>query len=489
MATSFNEARDVIAKLADERSGVFAQDEEIIALEDAVGRTVRTDIHSPLSTPTFDSAAVEGYAVVASQVSSASPRTPMRLRCMGTIRPGDRPLEIHDTVVSGYVTCVEIFVGAPFPTAQSTKRPYDAIVIRDHATIVEEGGGGRIIQIARPPLTSWHKRIAGSDFRQNEVILSRGTSVAPRHIMALASVGIRQISVTRLVRIGVVSIGSEIASTVVDQQALQYRVPDADGPYLAAALREMGEDALYWGVLPSNGGVLAAFLRDKLQNEQVDIIVTTGGVSRGRESCLIAALQQLGASTHIDSVAMQPGSSAMLASIPDSAFESLQRSRNSNIRFQAVDPGGGSFVTPPKTPGINRKRSPLIFGLPGSPIASACCFRFLVTPYIRALVGMYMEQEILARVSLTPEPTIYQPQSDGSTREWVVKGSQHYDIFRHAILRSQHDGVSVELARERSIAKASPFVSSNCWLHVRREHAGVSAGDTGNVYPFCSPKS
>lgn len=198
-------------------------------LDQSVGRTVKNNITSPIATSTFDSVAVNGYAVIASQTSAASLQRPQNLWCMGTMRAGDRPLEVDDRVLDGHASCVETSVGAPFPIAPSTGRAFDAIVPQDHATVLQAGGEGRISQITRPPLTSWHKRIAGSDFRQRDQILAKRSSVAPKHVMYLASVGIRQLAMSRSARVGDVSIGSELASTVADQQALQYKIPDANG--------------------------------------------------------------------------------------------------------------------------------------------------------------------------------------------------------------------------------------------------------------------
>ncbi|KAK5143224.1 hypothetical protein LTR32_004606 [Rachicladosporium monterosium] len=296
MATNFDDARDIIGRAASERAERFAQDEEFRALDSAVGRIVKEDIDSPISTPTFDAVAISGYAVIATQVSRATPERPTRMRCMGLMKAGDHPLEVDDRVVNGMVCCVEITVGAAFPTAKSTGRPFDSIVPREHAEIVQEGGSGRILQITRLPLTSWHKRITGSDFRKGDRIIDRGMSIAPK---------------------------------------------------------------------------------------------------------------------------------------------------------------------------------------------------FLVTPYIRALIGMQTECAISARVAFTQATPIFSRHDRPSPKsnEMVVDGSMDYDTFRHAILRSQIDGVSVEIAKERSPAKASPFASSNCWMHVPRGHMSVGDGDLANIYPFCSPKS
>ncbi|KAK3619253.1 hypothetical protein LTR22_026052 [Elasticomyces elasticus] len=487
--TSFEDARKIINDIATERSARFAQDEEVRLLDAVVGRTVRENVDSPTSTPTFDSVAVHGYAVIASQVSRATPQKPMKMRYMGMMRAGDRALEVDDTIYDGMVSCVEVKVGAAFPIAQSTGKAFDAIVPREHATVLAEGGCGRILQIDRMPLTAWHKRVAGSDFREGDRIIDKGTSIAPKYVLALASVGVQQVSVTRQVRVGVVSIGSELVSNVIDQRSLGFKIPDANGPYLAAAIRETGEDAVYLGSLPDNPDVLTAFIRDNLENDSFDMFVTTGGVATKSPNCVETALQNLAGQVHFHNVAIQPGGSMLFASLPESESPELRQSPSSIYGSSTSSPKSWS-LSPPKPKARTTSIKPVIFALPGSPIASACCFRFLVTPYIRALVGMQSEEAILAKVAVTSATAAYKSDHFMSgNNEIVVDGSMDYDIFKHGVLKSHYEGVSVELAKETIMSKASPFASSNCWLHIPRGHVGIQDGEAADIYPFCSPKS
>ncbi|KAK3628043.1 hypothetical protein LTR56_008661 [Elasticomyces elasticus] len=492
--TSFEDARKIINDIAVERAARFAQDEDVRPLDEVVGRTVRENLDSPISTPTFDSVAIEGYAVIASLVSYATPQRPVKLRVMGIMTAGDRVLEIDDTIYDGMVCCVEVEVGAAFPTIKSSGQAFDAIVPREHATIVAEGGSGRILQVDRMPLTSWHKRIAGSDFREGDRILDKGTSIAPKYVLALASVGVQQVSVTRQVRVGVVSIGSELVSTIVDQHSLRYKIPDANGPYLTAAVRETGEDAVYLGSLPDNADVVTAFIRDKLENDHFDVFITTGGLATRTPDCVETAIRNLAGNIHFQNVAIQPGGSLLFASLPESDSGLLKHSPSSNyygsIHGSNKSSPNSWSQSPPKPRARGTTIQPAIFSLPGSPIASACCFRFLVTPYIRALIGMQPEQAILAKVAITNATANYrQDHSMTGHDELVVDGSNDYDIFRHAVLKSHYDGVSVEIAKETTMSKASPFASSNCWLHVPRGHVGIQHGEAASIFPFCSPKS
>ncbi|KAK3615397.1 hypothetical protein LTR22_027450 [Elasticomyces elasticus] len=489
--TSFEDARKIINDIATERSSTerssrFAQDEEVHLLDVVVGRTVRENVDSPISTPTCDCVTVHGYAVIASQVSRATPQKPIKMRYMGMMRAGDRVLEVDDTIYDGMVSCVEVKVGAACPIAQSTGKAFDAIVPREHATVLAEGGCGRILQIDRMPLTAWHKRVAGSDFREGDRIIDKGTSIAPKYVLALASVGVQQVSVTRQVR---VSIGSELVSNVVDQRSLGFKIPDANGPYLAAAIRETGEDAVYLGSLPDNPGVLTAFIRDNLENDSFDMFVTTRGVATKSPNCVETALQNLAGQVRFHNVAIQPGGSMLFASLPESESPELRQSPSSIYGSSTSSPKSWSLA-PPKPKARTTSIKPVIFALPGSPVASACCFRFLVTPYIRALVGMQPEEAILAKVAVTGATAAYKSDHFMSgNNETVVDGSMDYDIFKHAVLKSHYEGVSVELAKETTMSKASPFASSNCWLHIPRGHVGIQDGEAANIYPFCSPKS
>ena len=158
MPIAFDQARDIIGRVANERASRFAQDEELRPLDSLVGRTVRHDVLAPISTPTFDVVAIDGYAVMASQTSHATNQQPIQLRCVGTMKAGDPPLQVDTIGDDGMVCCVEVFVGAPFPRERYTGRPVDALIPRGHAGFLGQDGSVRILQIVQGPLTMRHKR-------------------------------------------------------------------------------------------------------------------------------------------------------------------------------------------------------------------------------------------------------------------------------------------------------------------------------------------
>ncbi|GAB1743977.1 hypothetical protein NU219Hw_g1017t3 [Hortaea werneckii] len=297
-------------------------------------------------------------------------------------------------------------------------------------------------------------------------------------------------AVLKTMRIGVLSIGSELKTTLVQPNQIPspaYKIADANGPYLAAAMREMGAEGDYLGAFPSDDQVVVSFLRDMLAKEYYDIFVVTEGTLSGKQDQTQRAIRALGGDIHFNQVAMSPGSSAIFASLQSPAAP-----ETGNQRFYHGDASPSRhFYTPPKTPANGPKRGPpVIFGLPGAPIASAACMRFLVTPYVKQFSGMPEEEAMLARIAITPgEAFARQSLGQSLPQVLVIEGSAQFDIFRHGIVRSHDSGVIVEIGRDRNISKASPFASANCWVHVPRGHVGHGDGGVATVYPFCSPRS
>ena len=58
-----------------------------------------------------------------------------------------------------------------------------------------------------------HVRFAGSDFKKNELIIKKDTIILPNHILALKTLGIKNIKVKKKVNILFFSKGNEISNS------------------------------------------------------------------------------------------------------------------------------------------------------------------------------------------------------------------------------------------------------------------------------------
>ncbi|MGB3764558.1 MAG: molybdopterin molybdenumtransferase MoeA, partial [Ornithinimicrobium sp.] len=75
------------------RSAVVSQvqrnPEVLLPLDRAVGLVTTQDVVSAVDLPRFDNSAMDGYAVVASEVAEASAESPLSIKVNGDIPAGD----------------------------------------------------------------------------------------------------------------------------------------------------------------------------------------------------------------------------------------------------------------------------------------------------------------------------------------------------------------------------------------------------------------
>jgi molybdopterin molybdotransferase len=440
MAIDYGEALEIIQRIAQicsrERSGVT----ETLPLLDSLGRFAAEDHVSPTTTPLKDTSAMDGYAISSSATVDASNENPITFVVKGTIAAGDRPFELANELDDGAYPCVEIMTGAQFPSSTSGA-PFDVCVkIEDTVSLGPCTPGSdfksrKRIAVARPLRSNANRRFAGGDMHEGDVILPKGTVVCSRHVMALASVGVTNIVTYRKLRVAVWSTGNEL-SEGSDGVCSDTQILNSNGPYLTAALKELGVDAEYNGILRDDSNGLQAAL-GSIAEKSYDLVITTGAVSKGKFDFIVPALEELRANVHFHGVAIRPGHPVLFASTS---------SETGSVPF---------------------------FGLPGNPIATAGCFRFLVVPFLKRMMGGTYEE---------PQPAkLY--QRDGS-RDATLSSPPHLDCFRHGTLRDDGLGTKiVELSENQSPAVISQFAASNCWVHVPRSRPAESRGAVVYCYP------
>ena len=126
---------------------------ERVPLADAAGRVVAADVRSELDVPPFARSAMDGYAVVASDIAGASRATPVRLRIVERLYTGRMARETS----SG--ACAEIATGAPLPTGADAVIPVEtrrrmAAASRCFAAVTPRQHVGGADPASRPAPTS-----------------------------------------------------------------------------------------------------------------------------------------------------------------------------------------------------------------------------------------------------------------------------------------------------------------------------------------------
>ncbi len=276
---SVEEHQRIVAGLIARRPAVT------VPLEETLGLTLAADVAAPLSLPGFDNSAMDGYAVVAEDISSATAEAPVLLPVAEDI-PAGRTDQL--TLVPG--TAHRIMTGAPLPVGATAVIPVEAT---NAATDTVE-----IRTSAKP---GQHIRRAGEDVTSGATVLRTGQLVTPAALGLAAALGLGELTVIPRQRVLVMSTGSELVAPGTPLRPGQ--IYESNAVMLAAALREAGAEVV---AAPTTGDDVTVF-RDTLARHRgdADLIITTGGVSAGAYEVVKDALG--GRHVEFVKVAMQPG--------------------------------------------------------------------------------------------------------------------------------------------------------------------------------------
>jgi molybdopterin molybdotransferase len=196
----------------------------------------------------------------------------------------------------------------------------------------------------------------GADLNAGELVLAAGTQLGPAELGLAAALNCPRLPVRRRPRVAVMSTGDELVE--VGEKPGRGQIVDSNRWALLAALREAGAEVRSLGIGPDEPDALRRLVVDALR--EVDVLVTSGGVSVGTHDLVKPLLESLG-TVHIGRVKLKPGKPFTFATIPAA------------VPASAPLPAGG--------------REKIAFGLPGFPVSSLVTFEVFVRPALRKMQG------------------------------------------------------------------------------------------------------
>jgi molybdopterin molybdotransferase len=265
--------------------GAHGWPSETVPLEQARDRVLAEAVAAPEPLPSFDNSAMDGYAVRAAEVAGATADSPVRLP-VGDDIPAGAPV---GDLAPGTVR--RIMTGAPIP------RGADAVV-----EVEVTDGGTETVEIREGRAAGTFVRPAGSDVAVGQEVLAAGALLGPAQLGVLTALGVREVVVRRRPRVLVVSTGSELAA---DPAPGSGQIRDANGALLAAAVEEAGGVAVRRLWVEDDVPTFLALLDDELAAGDVDLVLTSGGVSAGAYEVVKDGLGPRG--VEFVKVTMQPG--------------------------------------------------------------------------------------------------------------------------------------------------------------------------------------
>ncbi|WP_282354270.1 gephyrin-like molybdotransferase Glp [Pseudomonas sp. PS01303] len=304
---------------------------EYLPLAEVQGRVLAEDLVSTLDLPPWPNSAMDGYALNLADWKG-------------------EPLPVSQKIFAGQApeplqrgTCARIFTGAPVPAGA------DCVEMQENAEVMADGRVG----FSEAMKVGQNIRPQGQETTVGELVLSAGTRLGPIEQGLSASLGRAGLNVVRKVRVAVLSTGDEL---IEPGQALgPGQIYNSNRVVLCSWLQRLGCEVIDAGILPDN----LATTRERLgELQDVDLILSTGGVSVGEADFLGIALREEG-ELALWKLAIKPGKP---------------------LTF-------GHFRNVP------------VIGLPGNPASTLVTFALLTRPYLLRRQGVQDVEPLKFRVS------------------------------------------------------------------------------------------
>jgi putative molybdopterin biosynthesis protein len=314
---------------------------ERIALAESLGRVLSEDVVARVDVPSFDRSNFDGFAVRAADTFGASELAPKHVRLLEeSLDAGTAPtVEVNcgeavsistggmiprgaDAILM--VEHAEVRTGVPTVRrrdVRSAERPDYSSERPDSSSERPDSSSERADDSREPPeelcvlirraVTPGHGvSFAGTDIATGETVLRVGTVLTSRETGVLAALGENTVAVWRRPRVAIISTGNEIIAP--GQPMRPAAVYDSNSQVLADAVRELGGQPRFWGIVRDDVDALRTMMRAALAES--DLVLLSGGTSKGKgDLCyrVVAELTDPGIVAH--GVALKPGKPLCLA--------------------------------------------------------------------------------------------------------------------------------------------------------------------------------
>jgi molybdopterin molybdotransferase len=268
---------------------------ETINIDDPLGRVLAEDIVATLSTPPFNRAAMDGYAVKAKDTFNSGQLKPKVLSLVGELRAGEAPQKRVNTG-----ECIQIATGAVMPKGA------DAVVMVEDTE--EENKKVKVFKSVYPKANVAKK---GEDIKVGELILRSGFVLDPGRIGVLASQGVNRIRVYEKPRVAILPTGEEVCE--VGKRPSPGQVYDINSHTISSVVKANGCLPVRFGIVGDDPKELKSAITEALKS---DLVVISGGSSVGERDLLFDVLQNLG-EVLFHGIQVKPGKPTLFAMIQD----------------------------------------------------------------------------------------------------------------------------------------------------------------------------
>lgn len=283
--------------------GVVAQEQ--VALDQALGCVLASNLQAQSDIPGFDRSTMDGYAVSASSTFGASEGNPAYLSVVGSVQMGQTP-----DISLGPGQAARIATGGMLPAGA------DSVVMVEHTAPLDD----TTIEVFRSVAPGQHVVAKDEDAARGQTLLPAGRRLRPQELGYLAANGIGSVDVYRRPVVGILSTGDEVVPITETPRVGQIR--DVNAHTLSGLVREAGAQAVPYGIVKDRYDDLLAVCRKAL--DETDMVLVSGGSSMGMRDLTVDVLAALPESRILaHGVNISPGKPTILAQCGTKAFWGL----------------------------------------------------------------------------------------------------------------------------------------------------------------------
>lgn len=298
---------------------------ETVRLENVIGRQLREDLIADRPFPPFNRVAMDGIAIQFNNFENNQRTFPI----VGIQAAGSPQLTITENGV-----CAEVMTGAMLPKGVDTVIRYEDVLIKNgQATIqIETIKNGQNI----------HKK--GTDRTQGEVLVKAGTIISPAEIGVAATVGQTELLVTKLPKVAIISTGDELVN--ISKTPEPYQIRSSNVYTISSLLKQHQIEAELFHIVDNQEATIEKI---EILLNSFDVLILSGGVSKGKFDYIPAALEALKVKKLFHRVRQKPGKPFWFG-------------KNANNK--------------------------VVFALPGNPASSFMCTNRYFLPWLRASMNV-----------------------------------------------------------------------------------------------------
>lgn len=331
--------------------------EETIDAFHSTGRVTAQEIRAPHALPTFSRSSVDGYAVRARDTFGVCESIPGFLTITGEVPMGAKP-----------AFSIETGQAALIHTGGMLPQNADAVVMLEYT----EQTRSKEISIMRGVAPGENIILLGEDVQEGQLVVPQGIQIRPVEIGGFMALGITELRVAILPRIGIISSGDEVIPP--EQEPGPGQVRDVNSNALSALVTEAGGEPVLYGIIQDKLELMKDIAAKALSECQA-VVITAGSSASARDMTAetIASLGVPGVLVH--GVNIRPGKPTILAVCDGKA----------------------------------------VIGLPGNPVSAMVVAGLFVVPVIRRLLGVRVERP---RAACMGRLTVNVPSQAGR-EDWI----------------------------------------------------------------------